>query len=393
LKKRRRVAVIYPLGNLDSVPSLTSAVSLFVERGYLVDVFAPADAQFVPPSFSDQRVTVLPFQPAPRHLQPWPWRAVPSRVAWAASVLARHRSARYACLVGVEPEGLIRAAEMARWVKAPIVYYSLELLLSNELQTAAELALKDSERRLSRQAALIVIQDEERAALLVAENGLSPERVVCVPNAPLGGASAAKSDYLRTRLGLSSDTRIMLHAGTLSRWSGAHQLMLATRDWPSHWELACHTQSVADWRAADYRASLEQLAAPGRVVFTSAPLPFDDYPRLVRSADILLAYYCPLDESRFTQANLRHIGLSSGKIAYALQAGVPVVTTPIASLRRLIDSYHCGEIVEDPVHNRGAIERILGSYARYSDGAMACFNAELDYRRHFQRVLDVIDGL
>ena len=69
---------------------------------------------------------------------------------------------------------------------APIGYYSLELLLSYEVSSAAEQQLKAQERALSRQAEFVVVQDEARGRLLAEDNDLAWERLVLVPNAPPG---------------------------------------------------------------------------------------------------------------------------------------------------------------------------------------------------------------
>jgi len=79
-------------------------------------------------------------------------------------------------------DGLALAHEIGRG--APLVYYSLELLLSYELSTPAERQLKAQERELSRRAVCVVVQDAARGRLLAEDNGLGAERLALVPNAP-----------------------------------------------------------------------------------------------------------------------------------------------------------------------------------------------------------------
>src|SRR5205823_2195138 len=99
--------------------------------------------------------------------------------------------------------GLALAHTLARG--APLGYYSLELLLSFELSTSLEHQLKARERELSRQAVFVVVQDEARGRLLVDDNGLNWQQLVCVPNAPPGPARRCRSSYWHARFGLAPE--------------------------------------------------------------------------------------------------------------------------------------------------------------------------------------------
>src|SRR5438552_3750555 len=107
-------------------------------------------------------------------------RSLASAQMKIAIVYPRANSHTVPSLIGVDPDGLMLAHGLARG--APLGYFSLELLLSYELSTAADAQLKARERELSRQAAFVVVQDEARARLLADDNGLAWERLVLVPN-------------------------------------------------------------------------------------------------------------------------------------------------------------------------------------------------------------------
>src|SRR5579872_5676682 len=211
----KRIAIVYPRANLDTVPSLIGAAEQFADAGFAVDVFTYRHAGQPDPEFSSPAIRVRPL--GVEGLADYSTaglRSAVKRVGWLPSaargplvrtynvlgaglasgsrLAARARSAvverdaPYACVVGVDPDGLALAQTFARG--APVVYYSLELLLSYELSTAAEQQLKARERELSRRAACVIVQDEARARLLVEDNDLSAERVVLVPNSPPGPA-------------------------------------------------------------------------------------------------------------------------------------------------------------------------------------------------------------
>jgi glycosyltransferase involved in cell wall biosynthesis len=192
---------------------------------------------------------------------------------------------------------------------------------------------------------------------------------------------------------LAADRKIVLHAGSLAPWTGAAEMVRATAFWPDDWLLVCHTRRRPNPALDTFIAELRALAPPGRVVFSTDPVAHSEYPALIESADAALAYYLPMPGSPFTQDNLRCLGLSAGKVAYALQAGVPLVAADHPTLRRLIADYACGEIAADPADNRSAIERVLGQRDRYGAAAVRCFEQEFDFRGRFARVLGRLDAL
>jgi len=399
MKNPKRVAIVYPSSNLDSVPSLHNTAILLAEHGYWVDIFTYFENYYISPEFEHKRISVLPACiPAPGKQTRWHFVSSHFRwwlhsYTWRLNLLLRHQQVPYVCVIGVDPRGLLMAKFITRWVKAPLAYYSLELLLSYELTTEEERDLKAREQAFSQQVAFVVIQDQERAALLVRDNDLSPDRIITIPNAPLGPASPRRSNYLRQKFDLSPETKIILHAGSIGGWACTHQLMRSTQDWPDNWVLVCHTRYRATGLNRDYITALQYLAKPGRVIFSTDPVPQHEYPALVQSADVGVVFYCPQPGSTYTQDNIRHIGLSSGKLAYCLWAGLPVVVNDIPSLRRLVTTYRCGEIVDDPSATGVTIERILTDYEAYSRNAATCFNQEFDFAGKFDGVLAALKSL
>jgi len=392
MKKVGRIAIVYPYGNLDSVPSLCSAATVLAANGYCVDILTCFDNAYVSPGFTDERIAVLPVYNR-RSERIMALSFLPGRIYRPLYLLARHLISHYICVIGVDPHGLIRARSIAQWLKVPLVYYSLELLLSHELTTTEERWIKNQERTFSKQATFVIIQDAERAELLIQDNGLSPDRVFCVPNAPLGRDQRKRSNYLRDKYGLPSDSRIILHSGAIHAWAGALQLVQSTQNWPDQWVLVCHTRFRSTFAYTDVLVALKNLAIPGRVIFSTDPVSQWEYPTMVQSADIGVAFYIPQIGSSYTQDNIRHLGLSSGKLAYYLQAGLPVLVNDIPSLQRLVGTYQCGDVITDPSKTRAAIDRILVHYEQFSQNAVTCFNREFDFADKFDRVLSALKCL
>jgi hypothetical protein len=90
---------------------------LLARHGYHVDAFTLGDRLHVSPSFSqDSGVQVVPLWAHQPGAIAGLARLVPVKLLWRLDLLARHARAPYRCLIGV-----------------PLAYYSLELLLSYEL--------------------------------------------------------------------------------------------------------------------------------------------------------------------------------------------------------------------------------------------------------------------
>jgi glycosyltransferase involved in cell wall biosynthesis len=413
------IALVYPHANLDTVPSLVGAAEQLAEAGYRVDVFTYARAGQPAPVFASGRartrllgieglaeVSTAGLRSALRKRAAWlpgvaraplvrtysvlgAGLAGGSRLAARARTAVAHRETRFACVIGVDPDGLVLAQQLARG--APLGYYSLELLLSYEVTSAAEAQLKAQERALSRQAAFVVVQDEARGRLLAEDNGLALDRLVCVPNAPPGPARRRPSGSWHARLGLPPEARVVLHSGSLGDWTGIEAIVESAHAWPEPWVLVVHTRYDAE--SSSYVDQLRARADPRRVCFSLKPVARQDYDRLIDGADVGVAFYVPQAGSAFTQRNVQTIGLSSGKLAYYLRAGLPVVVNRAASIADLVQSSGAGVAVGDASGIGPALAQLSAEYDRFSAGALAVFDAQLDFRRAFAEVVRRVDAL
>jgi glycosyl transferase family 4 len=413
-----RIALVYPRANLDTVPSLIGAAEQLAEAGYDIEVFTYRQAGQPDPAFSSERIRVRTLGVEGLADQSTAaLRNAFKRVGWLPSVAraplvrtynvlgaglaggsrlaARARSAvaeadePYTCVIGVDPDGLSLAHTLARG--APLIYYSLELLLSYELRTDAERQLKSRERELSRHSLCVVVQDADRARLLAEDNHISPERMVLVPNAPPGPARRQPNHYWHQRFGLQPDAKVVIHSGSLGDWTGVESIVESAADWPEPWVLVVHTRYDAE--SSSYVDGLRDRSDPRRVFFSLKPLPRQGYDALIDGAAAGIAFYVSNGESSFTQLNVQTIGLSSGKLAYYLRAGLPVIVNRASSIASEVESRGLGVGVESARDIARALETISSEYDTYSAAAMAFFDDRLDFRRAFGEVVQRMDAL
>jgi hypothetical protein len=396
---RGRVAIVYPHSNLDSVPCLVGAAEALARAGYQVDLLVHTRAGAPPPSFASPRVRVVSIGSDGSNEPPAALRArvrflprgARASLARTYAVAQRLRPRRHGiavsqtcdCLIGVDPDGLVLANELARG--ATVIYLSLELLLTEDLRTPAERELKARERTLSREAAFVVIQDAARGRLLAEDNDIPVESMVFVPNSPPGPARRTPNRYWHDRFELPAEARVVLHAGSLGAWTGIEALVACTTAWPEPWVLVVHTRYDAE--SSPYVEWLRAHAEPGRVHFSLQPVPRQAYDTLIDGADVGVGFYVPSRESAFTQRNIETIGLSSGKLAYFLRAGLPVIVNDATSIAARIVDAGCGAAVADAYGVPDALARIGISYDAFSARACDFFDTQLDFEGAFEAVI------
>lgn len=408
-RPNERVAIVYPWANLDTCPSVCAAIEVLAEHGYSVDVFMPSDNAFQLPKFngSHVRLTTLPTSRLRLGFRRLihSWYLDPVRVVlrplkrlvleslsrnptqpWMEHLCRHHKETPYKCVIGIDPQGLEVAGHLSEAFNVPLVYWSLELWLSNELTTKQQKALKKKELDLSHKASFVVIQDEDRARLLAQENNIAVSKFVFVPNAPRGYARRQPSGYWHHRLGIDTTQRIVLHAGGIEDWTGISEIISSAKDWPDGWVLVVHTRYRCD--TSRYLKRLRTIADPHKVLFSMEPVTRQEYPTLVNGADIGIAFYRPSPSE-----NIHVIGLSSGKIAYYLQAGLPIIVNRWPSVSSLVEKEGCGIVVNQSDEIGGAITEIARDYNKYGENACRTFSDYLEPTCALQRFVTYIGSL
>lgn len=430
-KEKSRIGIVYPEDNLDSVPSICNAASLLSKEGWIVDIFTHISAKFNAPSFSDSRITIRRLRPVitsadTKSVVPRRWHRkvqgirdssafvcgmyqapkvfyqtakgliihairLKDSIRNSLRVWKLHRQCPYHCFIGIDANGLLMAHAISRLVRVPVVYYSLEILLSKDLITPKDRQLKKKELLLSRNVAFVVIPGQERAELLAKENKIPIRKFVLVPNSPLGFARRQPSSYWHKRFGLPSEYRIILHTGGTGRWTGIREIVSSVKSWPENWILVVHTRYDTEMRKSINE--LRQQAIPERVFFSLSPIKRQEYQVLVDGADIGIAFYIPGSDHPYNNTNIKVLGLSSGKIAHYLHAGLPVIINRTPSISKLISNEGCGVSVEETTDIGKAIAQIERDYEEYSKRACSFFEKHLKFESNFQKVLDRISML
>ncbi|MGH9804231.1 MAG: glycosyltransferase [Candidatus Acidiferrales bacterium] len=362
-----RIALLFPSGHLEQHPTVKALALSLADQGFTVDVFTLRNLASPPPQFHHPGVRLRVHPRAVKRFKEPAARLLPSFTLWA---LRQLRDAGCEILLGVGLRGLLAATFISFLARAPVVYHCLELYPSWELRSFRWRIAKAWERWANRRAALTIIQDELRARLLIQDNRIDAEHIVFFPAAPYGRAIRQRTDFLRRKFNLGEEKRVVLYAGNLfADFAPTLELVRAAQEWPQDWALVLH----GNYSAGEVKRLVEfrQADAARRVLFSLEPVPHDELPQLVASADVGLALY------KRSDANVLNLGLSSGKLAEYLRAGLPVVASDNPGLRDLVEQQRCGRSVSRIEDVREALREIFADYANYRQRSFETFDAVL----------------
>lgn len=418
--RQKRLGIVYPAPYFDLSPSLFSLATFFCQRGFGIDLYTVSIPAQSANALSGMGVQVhelfLLKRAASARLKSGAGGSHPSqggkkgifnsakKIFYAlsslelASRLVMNQPKKLKALIGVDLKGLSLAASAASFLKVPFFYYSLELFPSRDLKTREEWELKRREVELSRKALCTITQDEARKEILARDNGLSPEKIICIPNAfprrlrhRRSEGSLQRDPSLRSfqeRFQLPPRARIALYAGSLARWAGVKELVRAAVHFPEPWVLVLH--SYGDRLHKREERLLEAEAPRNRVFFSWDPVSLEEFRELLASAHVGIAFYFP-EKGAFTAENVRSVGLSSGKAASYLWAELPVIVNEGTTLSQFVRQTGCGVCVESPSKIGEALAKIDESYPLFQKRATAAFLEHWDPTPGLQLLCEQIE--
>jgi glycosyltransferase involved in cell wall biosynthesis len=304
------------------------------------------------------------------------------RIRFVRLVSSIVRRGDFDALIGVDAGGMLAAGCAARPEGPPLVHWSLEVESGRPERDPIRRSAVRAARAYQRRAAVTIVQDTLRAQQLEHGLGGRPRGVVhLVPNAPSGPVVARRGRLFHQRFGLAQSQRVILCAGGILPELMAAEIAAAAASWPREWTLVFHERS----HRSPNDPFLEKLLELGgeRVRLSLEPVSYDALAELFSSADVSLALY-----SAHHGDNVRVIGSASGKVAWSLRAGVPVVCSDSPGLSELVRVTGCGMVVSAPAELESAISAVLADHAAFRERAWRCYQERLEFSVAFRPVLD-----
>ncbi len=153
----------------------------------------------------------------------------------------------------------------------------------------------------------------------------------------------------RKELGISDEEIVLIHSGSVAKWSGAELLIeLLKKGLPQDYKLLIHCRYKLSEKNS-LHAELIRLQQEGYplILHDKAFPEFREYLNFLQCADYGLAFYIADLSSPYTGKNIQEIGLASGKFACYMSQGIRTIVTSARIYEVLNQKYGFGFIVRD----------------------------------------------
>lgn len=378
----KTIAIICPFEFADSIPCVRNFAVMLARSGVRVELFvSESDSIYTPLTLEETNLYVhrLPLKKNLHNLL----RHTPYLSTFVGWVARNCIGKNISTFVGIDPSGLVCATILGSMMRRPWIYFSLEIPVLSDPESMYR-RYKPYEVWASRRAALIIIQDEGRANVMAEENGIPMEKFAYLPNSPLGPAFVQKTSFLRDRLKISAEKKIILYSGSHGRSMYTRELAEVAQSFPEDWQMVFHFR----WNHPAIRAHFGNLLDSDKIVISTKPVPYDELRSLVSSADVGVALY-----NQPNSPNTVFLGKSSGKLNQYLQCGLPVVTNRFPGWAEWLPKYCSGITVEHPKEVIGAVRTIFNDLSSYSQGSIKHFENELRFEPAFNSLLEQLRNL
>lgn len=356
-----KIAIYHPEGNISSNPSLSALCTILAENGFTCDLWSLLNSNNIDLSYNEPGVNL--------HL-------VQSFDDLTSSISA------YDFIIGID-SGIIAAKKTANILGVPYGFISYEIFYDDELSGHLITNQKAKERAACLDISFAIVQDKVRAADIIKEYSVDPDKIVHIPVAGAGLKEYNPSFYLHDHLNLSKDIKILLHMGSVASWTLTEWAINNADSLPDDWVLVIHS------RTGSYSTNTSHR----KVYYSNLPtLSLDEMHQLICSATCTLAIYNPDFKTPFTGKNLQNMGLSSGKIATSLQHGVPVALSHMGEMSDLIQIYEAGVLIDKESPTPFSALSGLTDFDQLRSNSWKLFSEKLDLRLFADQILDRINS-
>lgn len=135
-------------------------------------------------------------------------------------------------------------------------------------------------------------------------------------------------------------------------------------------------------------SELQKLKENPNIIVIQQQLSEEDYTRFLSAYDIALVWY----ESK-QDANIRNIGLSSGKFFKHLSLGQPIIANNAPGLAEEIRKYKLGIVINDLSELSSAVKKIYDNYEFYVRNIERVYRAKYDFKKVSKQFFDTITRL
>jgi glycosyltransferase involved in cell wall biosynthesis len=388
-------------GYVGVAPTIVNTSKILDSSGYYVTIYGNKNDYSTSPGYLGDKVKIIYFRKAARimaslkkRFPDWvPLLELMIYTLQCAIHLASHPNVgREKINIGVDIYGAVAALICGGIFRQKFLFLSLELHEPEYRHSGASKIIASLGKLAYKKSEGLVIQDEDRFKTFCEYYGYQHPRVFYLPNSTLAtqpDPEAVQGNYFREKFNLSQEEYpyIILQAGMIcdAVYSSALAQAFASID---KCALIFHDRQARREEDSDIKL-LRQINSKN-LFLSLDPLPYDQVDRIFTALTIGLAFYADFGN------NYAQIAMASGKLPQYLKYGKPVLVSNLPGLSKLVERYQCGLAIKDPSDGQeiqAAIDLILSDYETYSSNAKACFEAEFDFSKKMEPVLEFMNSL
>ena len=378
----KKVLILNPLGFYDATPCIVSIISYLKESGYEIDMISIKDTGVL-----DLNVNFL-------HLFSSNSKKISiklGKIIFPFFLILRCFGKSYNSIIVIDNWGLIYSL-LCRTKKTKLIYLVLHIFsLSSAVARKNILAFvtKMIETAAISSVDAILIQDEQRKKSFISQNKSSQSKnFFILPNTHRGSVNFKKSTFYQDLFKVSNETKFVIMAGTIEKWSFPEFLIDATNEQskPSIYKSIIQSRQSRS-EQDNYIGTLTEMSKED-VFFCLNPIDIKDLDVAISSSHIGCAFY-----QAETDYNHSVLGFASGKMLSYLKNGIPIIMFNSSGVSELVNKYKCGKILNTTSSKalNTAINEILGNYLEYSRNALKCYSENFDFDSHMRPIRQFIE--
>jgi len=295
-------------------------------------------------------------------------------------------------LAGIDPKGFISAALYGKYFRSinKLGYISFEIFFMDELRHSnGSVIEKEWEIRCSEKVDFVVISDEERWGLLRKENSFRDDvEVFYVPVAPKRSVGPPS---IKER----SDPLKIVYSGSLDPAFGVDRLLDAIGSSDNRGlDMEFHSRYRLD-ENDHYRKRIRGLESDGVRIRLNDDVYHEqeEYLEYLSRFDVGVCFYLPSDEfGKYSNKNIKYIGLSSGKLSYYVMMGIPVLMYGSDQFEKLNNNYNFGHVLKQIDEVVGGVENIANEFENKRRGCELFYQEVLNPEKKLKHLLQYLDS-
>lgn len=280
----------------------------------------------------------------------------------------------------VEPEAALVFANMR--MGSPHIYLSLEL---NNLRNEHPSDFCEYKRKVTKKiietSLFSIIQDENRENLLKKDLEIQDNINFFHFPVSIKGPILKKHTYLKDKFGISEEKTIVLYSGSIMPWALLVEIVESANNWNEKYVLVIHGGRYD----VDYLNKIIDIAKSKNIFISTDWVSYEEIEKLIASAHIGIACYIE------NTINNVIIDNASGKIAYYLKAGLPVVMKDNQYNKKFVEKFQCGQVFDKYCNIGGVLDQIVERYPIYKENAYSTFNNKYDFDVYYQKLIKEIE--